>query len=222
MFSSILIFLFFLGVMYAYVAGVKKRAPWGKPVVAICTLGLVISLVGKIATGGNEGAEIAAVQESAEALPYEAAKMMAGELKRIDSEAGGKVFLLGQFPSEQAPGSMRMFEYWHRGISEGFGATPWEKAGYWGPAADASTEDISTAISRKKIDVLISFQGLPANLHKLSIYKKSNPPKVAAYFPPEGSVDTEIVGRWLLKGLVQVVVLKEDDGLKVYTSDNLP
>lgn len=198
-----------------YMKGVKKETTWGKPFVSLCLAGIIIIAVGKMlptkkATIAQDIADT--VYGRGKARELDRSERL-GKAMREHLSPGSKVLVMGGAHLE---GWVR--PAWNEGLEDALGKTGWEPVGYYGPVA-AGAQAISEGLAdrEQEIDAVISYVGLPRDWADMSFYKRSNPPKVGAYFRSP-STDLELVRSWIEDGyLVAALVETEGGGAKLYT-----
>jgi len=114
----------------------------------------------------------------------------------------------------------RLAPLWRAGLSEGLGTEEWEKAGLFYPVGGDAASFSQGLIDVERVDIIISLAGLPADLPKWDIYADEEAPLVGAFFIADP--DRAAVREWLEKDLVQAVVIKEGNKLRLYTATDLP
>lgn len=225
MLTWLLVVVFFIGIVVSYVAAKKTRAAWGKPVMVVCTLCLVLVVLDRAffkvlsGVGGKLPVDSRAVLGS---KAQRSGELMGQGLKQARLKAGARILILGPYPPQGGPDSDVMMAQWDEGLTKGLGDSPWTKAGYFGPAP-GTAESLSEGIAgyEGEFDAVVSFNGLPKDLSELNVYQLSERPMVGGFF--EGRLDLETIRGWLKDGLIQAAVLKDEAGeLKLYTPGNLP
>jgi len=227
MLAWLVLIVLLVGVLWAYFKGVRgeNKKPWGKPLVAACALCVVIIVLGKAACGP------AAIRENAAALQgmndlersFQARlAQMAGKGLKGNVPTPARIFFLGPMPTNMTGDWDVMWPAWEDGLSKGLGSKNWQSVGYAGPASSMTAEELSRVLKDhlKEIDVLISFDGLPADLQNASIYALKPPPKVAVCFPQ--GADLDAVRGWLSGGFIQAAVVHEKGESTLYTRDKMP
>jgi len=225
-FGWLLIIIAFIVLVAAYFKRVRgeQQQPWGKPVITVCAVVVVLVVLGKLLSSGTPGPSLRVGLDEfdrlAQAERRKALLIGQGLARRVPVPS--RIFFLGAMPTDMRRDWDVVWPAWKEGLSEGLGSTNWESLGYAGPASALTTEEVSALLQEKLkgLDVLVSFGGLPANPQRLSIYKLESPPKVAVYFPLQP--DLEQVRRWLKDGFIQVAVVNENGKYRAYTPDHLP
>jgi len=210
----ILVVVFAAFLMFGY-ANFKNGRTWGKPLMILCTVGVVAVVLVRFAggVGGVGGADSAPI--GGLDAEVEAAEMIGEQLKGKLPAAGG-VFFLGKPPVQ---GAMTGFAYYMASWEKGLHATigrDWQRVGYFGPCASeppSPAEWISSALDNAsgQIDLVLSFDGLPTDLEALNIYEMAERPLVAAFFPDGG--DEAVIRGWLQDGLLDVAVINDEGSL---------
>jgi len=214
-----------VGLLAAYLAGVKKGAAWGTPLLVLCAVGLVACAVYRLVGRGGGGLPDMSLSE---ADAQQVAQLLGQGLKE-HLEPSARLFVLYSV-DDAGQRFQKNRELWGAGLAAGLEDEAIEIVGYatpepgWPPTlrepGDAGAFSIPLARAAAQFDALVSFTGLPADAEQMNIYQVAEPPKVAAYFGSPG--DRAKVRSWLQKGLLQAAVLKEKDGLKLYTPKTLP
>jgi len=224
----------FLGAIVAYVAGVKVGARWGRPVLTVCVLALVLLvldraffhvLVGR--TAGRPGPEPGDLREAGKRIG-ETLKDRLGPGRRVYVVAG---YGMAGGSGAGGSGSWPLFE---SGLLPALGHTELQVVGEERSNA-ATAETLSDGCVRSApVDAVLFVGTLPANLEEAAFYRRGHSrPIIAGYFlvaehPQTASIES--IHRWLQQGRIDVAVVetKKDSvysktvSFEVYTPTNLP
>jgi len=219
-FAWFLIVILLAGLFLSYFKGVKRERPWGKRAVAACAAGVIVLGLGKAFFHGQPGPGASIVANEEDRLSsqeMQRAKLIGQGLSGC-LRPGAKVFFLGYMPTDMRRDWDTVWPAWQEGLSKGLGSKEWESAGYFGPASAADAAALSAALAEKEatIDAVVSFDGLPTDLHAVSIYAREKPPEVAVAFRSEP--DRQLVRTWLRQKLIRAAVIEG----KLYTRDDPP
>ena len=225
MLATVLLIALFIGVLVAYVAGVRQGAGWGKPVLAICTLGLVAVVLLR-ACGGPGGGE---VDDQARVIrdTADSAELLGSLLKGNIPASGAQILILLGMRAEGGPGLIEYREGWQKGFDKALGPDGWEMVGRYSSIepADGLSDwlDEYAAEHGENIDAVVSFFGLPEGLEDVIFYDWEPRPKVVALFPAPRETDLGAIRRWLEDGyLMAAVVLDSEGNARTYTRQLLP
>jgi hypothetical protein len=214
----VLLVLFSILVIVAYAAGVKREAAWGKPLLVIGVLLLVLVVLDRavfhVVSGAGDGG----------ARPAGGSAREAGQLIAdvVRSRVGGdaRVFAIARSGAQTAPQLMGGVRGLADGLGREAGEIEWSLLPPRGPGLAAS-------IARQgSVDVVVLFGGLPFRDEQMvrdeliRVADTAEAPAVAVFLPSQSH--TEAVRGWLREGLLSVAVIKTPDGLKVYRPDDLP
>jgi len=216
MFSGALMLVLLAGAVACYVRGVKAHKPWGKPALVGCCLALALVVGAKLpfGKGATEG-------PSRASLAYKKGRAL-GKGLRGALPAGGRVFFFSEWPVD--PQTRGAWQEAEDGFSDGIGYRDWQREGVSFPSP-STAEGFSNEIAEveDRIDAIVSFGGLPRDLEKVSVYKQPERPRVAAFFPSYPLlVNAGMIRKWLQDGLLDVAVVDDGSGLKLYTPGDLP
>jgi len=208
----VLMVVFFLVALVAYGAGVRRGAAWGKPVLALSVLLLILIVLDRavlhVVSGGPERAGLPEATEAARAgrLMGEA---LAGRL-----EEGGRVLVVGIAGPE---GAVQVAEG-GGGLEKALGERAGEVVRHMCPPFAPESSVAQVAAERGPFAAVVFFS--PPGENELAALADTVDGPTAAYFASEAQVDT--VRTWLQDGLLSVAVIKTAQGLQTFTSDNLP
>jgi hypothetical protein len=217
MFSTALMLVLLAGAIVCYVRGVKPRKRWGKPALVGCCLALALVVGAKLPFGKGAAAQ----GPSQASLAYKKGREL-GKGLRETLPTGARIFFFSEWPvNPQTRGAWQEAE---DGFSDGLGHRDWQREGVICPSL-RTAEGFSNELAgtEGKIDVIVSFGGLPRDLEKMSVYKQPERPKVAAFFPSYPLlVNAGMIRQWLQDDLLDAAVVDDGSGLKLYTPENLP
>jgi len=216
--ATVLAIVLFVVAVLAYALGVRKQAAWGKPVLVICVVALVLVVLDRTSfhvlsgrRGGGGGRETARERQAIE----EPARLL-GEAIKPSLPDGGRVLLVARGGS----GSAESIRGWQAGLSQGLGTGNWQVERFM-CSPQWTAETLSRELGAKgQYDAIVSFSGLPEGAEQMSIFESASPPKVGAYFSTADQIET--IRLMLENGLLVAAVVRTQEGFKVYTPDNLP
>jgi hypothetical protein len=225
----------FLGAIVAYVAGVKVGARWGRPVLTVCVLALVLLVLDRAffhvvvgrTFGGRPPPEPGDLREAGKRI---------GETLKDRLGPGRRVYVVAGygFAGGSGAGGSGSWPLFEAGLLPALGHTELVVVGEERGSA-ATAETLSDACVRSApVDAVLFVGTLPANLEEAAFYRRGHSrPIIAGYFLVAEYAETasiESIHRWLQKGRIDVAVVEtKQDGLyskmvsfEVYTPDNLP
>jgi len=228
MLAVVLLIAFFIGVVVAYVAGVRQGAGWGNPVLVLCTLGLVgvalLRAFGGFADDPSTAAplDLRHVAGRAEAL----GSLLKG---KVVPASGDRIRILILTGMGQLASVDRLDKRiaWKKGFDKALGPDGWERIGEWGPApgyADDLSDSLDEHVAKhgENIDAVVSFAGLPEDLEYVSFYDWESPPKVVGLFSLQ-TADLGAIRTWLEDGyLMAAIAVDSESKARTYTPLSLP
>ncbi len=214
----------FVLALVAYFGGVRTGAGWGVALLVLCVLGLVGIVAQRFVTG--RGAVAGGMGSKDEKVRMQQMATLIGEGLKDHVGPGSRILFCIPVAATMDYWILVMEQEWKKGLSTGLGDTSWETAGYCGIAPGLSrgtitADDLRQALAQTDaVDAIVSFAGLPKELHQMSIFQAADRPKVGAYFDVD--VDLALIGNWLEMDIVQAAVVMQDGRMPLYTKDRLP
>jgi len=212
----VLLILFALGVIVAYVVGIKGNRAWGKPLLILCLVGLIAVVLQRAFIGRARLAERADIDRPAQDSAMLLAQGIKGEVR-----PGSRIFFFSPIPPVIPTQMARYWMLWEKGVNEGLGSTAWQKVHIARPADNTAAAFSESLLGREgEVDVVLSFVGLPDDLPQMVVYSWAVPPTVAACFPY--GADRARVRQWLQEGLIRAAVIQDGGSMKLYTPGQPP
>lgn len=208
-------------VVLCVVGYVNRGEPWAQWMLIVCCVGAVGVIIARATLKGGQGDQ-AGITRRVATEAAGAAELLGGAL-REHVEPGTRMLVLAEFSPTVRPGWPLYWSSRRDGLTKGLGDIEWQYAGYFGPTPGTAAS-LSAGLDQMagEFDVVVSFNGLPADLEQMSIYGYGDVPMVAAVFPL-GTADKALIRTWLTEDYLQAAVVEEERGsFELYTKSELP
>ncbi len=201
----------FLLVLAAYGFGVRREAAWGRPAVAVAVLALLFAVLDMgflhVLSGPSSRREL----DRGMAPSTDLVSVLASGLEGW-GEPGSSVLIVAL----GGPGGAEDAMHLDVALREKLGAAG-DVATYMLPPGSGIDDVVAEVEERQPAAVVLLH--LPVDIEDLGLYDLADPPIIAVVvFEGQSTEDFESL---LTEGIIQGVVVRNREGAKLYTTDNL-